>query len=202
MTDPQWLVRRALKVLQSDDTPLYLFTLAAEEVDLVADVARIGRDEAGKLIGYQRPEKQKHVKQIQEYLDSEDPLFPNGLILALPPEVKFKSSRGPTTTRRTGCRRNARDPDSSRRRWPAPGVDRRWPAAKPCARSHQEPPTTGAGGRLRRALARTPTRAVPAGQHRPAATDRAWSPNCSRRSPACPPHGWPRDSCRPLWSTC
>lgn len=98
MTDRQWLVRRALKVLQTEDTPLYLFTLAAEEVDLVADVARIGRDEAGKLIGYQRPEKQKHVKQIQEYLDSEDPIFPNGLILALPPEVKFRSSRGPTTT--------------------------------------------------------------------------------------------------------
>lgn len=98
MSAPKWLTRRALKVLQSDETPLYLFTLAAEEVDLVADVARIGRDEAGKLIGYQRPEKQKHVKQILEYLDSQDPLFPNGLILALPPEVRFKSSRGPSTT--------------------------------------------------------------------------------------------------------
>src|SRR3954447_23856836 len=94
----QWLERRALKVLQHEDIPLFLFTLAAEEVDLVADVARIGRDEAGKLIGYQRPEKQKHVKQIQEYLNSESPLFPNGLILALPPEVRFRSSRGPTTT--------------------------------------------------------------------------------------------------------
>lgn len=97
MTEPRWLERRALKVLQSDETPLYLFTLAAEEVDLVADVARIGRDEAGRLIGYQRPEKQKHVKQIQEYLDSEQPLFPNGLILALPVEVRFRSSRGPGT---------------------------------------------------------------------------------------------------------
>lgn len=98
MTKVEWLERRALKVLQSDDTPLYLFTLAAEEIDMVADVARISRDEAGKLIGYQRPEKQKHVKQIQDYLDSEDPLFPNGLILALPPEVKWKSSRGPSTS--------------------------------------------------------------------------------------------------------
>lgn len=98
MTNVEWLERRALKVLQGGDMPLYLFTLAAEEIDLVADVARIGRDEAGKLIGYQRPEKQKHVKQIQEYLDSEDPLFPNGLILALPPEVRWKSSRGPSTS--------------------------------------------------------------------------------------------------------
>jgi DGQHR domain-containing protein len=91
----QWLERKALKVLQNADIPLYLFTLAAEEIDLVADVSRIGRDEAGKLIGYQRPEKRKHVKQIQDYLDSADVLFPNGLILALPSEVRFKSSRGP-----------------------------------------------------------------------------------------------------------
>lgn len=94
MTDG-WIERRALRILQNDDTPLYLFALAAEEVDLVADVARIGRDEAGKLIGYQRPEKQKHVKQILDYLDSADVLFPNGLILALPQEARFKSSRGP-----------------------------------------------------------------------------------------------------------
>src|SRR6478752_5747989 len=93
-----WLERRALKVLQNAEVPLFLFTLAAEEIDLVADVSRIGRDEAGKLIGYQRPEKQKHVKQILDYLDSGDVLFPNGLILALPPEARFKSSRGPGTS--------------------------------------------------------------------------------------------------------
>jgi len=97
MTTVRWIERRALKILQNNDTPLYLFALAAEEVDQVADVARIGRDEVGQLIGYQRPEKQQHVKQIQAYLDSESPLFPNGLILALPPEVRFKSSRGPAT---------------------------------------------------------------------------------------------------------
>ncbi|QCO97293.1 DGQHR domain-containing protein [Arthrobacter sp. 24S4-2] len=94
----KWLERRALKVLQNEGTPLYLFALAAEEVDLIASVARIGRSEAGKLIGYQRPEKKKHVKQIQDYLDSADVLFPNGLILALPPEVRFRSSRGPATS--------------------------------------------------------------------------------------------------------
>lgn len=94
----QWVERRALKVLQNEGTPLYLFALAAEEIDLIASVARIGRSEAGKLIGYQRPEKKKHVKQIQDYLDSADVLFPNGLILALPPEVRFRSSRGPATS--------------------------------------------------------------------------------------------------------
>ena len=89
-------------MLQNDDTPLYLFTLAAEEVDLVADVARIGRNEAGKLIGYQRPEKRKHVKQIQDYLDSADVLFPNGLILALPPEVRVQVQPRSRRQRRLG----------------------------------------------------------------------------------------------------
>ncbi|WP_432065247.1 DGQHR domain-containing protein DpdB [Streptomyces sp. C10-9-1] len=87
--------RRALRIEQNPNIPLYLFALEAGEVDLVADVARISRDEAGKLLGYQRPEKRQHVKQILEYLDGDDVLFPNGLILALPAAVRFKGSRGP-----------------------------------------------------------------------------------------------------------
>ncbi|MCX8557536.1 DGQHR domain-containing protein DpdB [Mycolicibacterium mucogenicum] len=100
MTGPQEgvLERRALRIEQNSHTPLYLFALAAEEVGLVADVARISRDEAGKLIGYQRPERRNHVKQILDYLNSGDVLFPNGLILALPDTVRFRSSRGPGTT--------------------------------------------------------------------------------------------------------
>src|SRR5690348_9694212 len=62
------LKRRALRIEQHPTIPLYVFTLAAEEVHQVADVARISRDEAGKLIGYQRPEKKQHVRQILEYL--------------------------------------------------------------------------------------------------------------------------------------
>ncbi|MFI8775101.1 DGQHR domain-containing protein DpdB [Gordonia sp. NPDC062954] len=95
MSLPATLERRALRLDQNTEMPLYLFALAAEEIDLVADVARISRDEAGRLIGYQRPERKSHVRQIQQYLDSADVLFPNGLILALPDTVKFKSSRGP-----------------------------------------------------------------------------------------------------------
>ena len=55
---------RALRIMQNTDVPLYLFALAAEDIERVADVARISRDQFGKLIGYQRPEKKQHVKQI------------------------------------------------------------------------------------------------------------------------------------------
>lgn len=96
MTDEESVLeRRALRLQQNADMPLYLFALAAEEIDLVADVARISRDAAGKLIGYQRPARRTHVKQILDYLDSEEVLFPNGLVLALPDTVRFTSSRGP-----------------------------------------------------------------------------------------------------------
>ncbi|WP_268884935.1 DGQHR domain-containing protein DpdB [Lolliginicoccus suaedae] len=90
--------RRALRIMQHPDMPLYLFALAAEEIDRVADVARISRDAAGKLIGYQRPERRIHVKQILDYLDSGSVLFPNGLIMALPDDIRFRASRGPMTT--------------------------------------------------------------------------------------------------------
>ena len=89
---------------------LYLFALAAEEVDLVADVARISRDAAGKLIGYQRPERRNHVKQILEYLDSGEVLFPNGLILALPDTVDSDRVAGHATSDGLGDRRHAGDP--------------------------------------------------------------------------------------------
>ena len=89
------ITRRALRVNQHPNIPLYLFALEAGEVDLVADVARISRDKAGELLGYQRPEKKQHVKQILEYLDGDEVLFPNGLILALPSSVRFRGSRGP-----------------------------------------------------------------------------------------------------------
>ena len=42
----QFIERRALRILQNDGIPLYLFALAAAEIDLVADVARISRDQA------------------------------------------------------------------------------------------------------------------------------------------------------------
>lgn len=95
-----WIERRALRVSQNEEMPLYLFTLAASEVAEVAEVARIHRNDVGKLIGYQRPEKRNHVKQIVDYLDtpSDAVLFPNALVLALPDTVQFKSSRGPATT--------------------------------------------------------------------------------------------------------
>src|SRR5437870_10603684 len=89
------LKRRALRINQDPDHPLYLFTLTGEELVLVADISRVSRDEGGKLIGYQRPEVKRHIQNIVEYIDSGNVLFPNSVILALTSDVAFTGSRGP-----------------------------------------------------------------------------------------------------------
>ena len=61
----------------------------------MADISRIQRDENEALQGFQRPEIKAHVKSIIEYLDQKNVIFPNAVILAISPEVKFGPSRGP-----------------------------------------------------------------------------------------------------------
>lgn len=84
--------RRALRIYQNDKHPLYLFCLTGDEILSVADISRLSRDDAGKLIGYQRPHVKRHIQDIVEYLDSDNILFPNSLILALSSKVKFRAN--------------------------------------------------------------------------------------------------------------
>jgi DGQHR domain-containing protein len=87
--------RRAIRVIQSPEHPIYMFALNADELELVAGISRVERGKDGELLGYQRPEVKKHVKAIAEYLDSDNVLFPNSIILALSSSCTFKQVRGP-----------------------------------------------------------------------------------------------------------
>jgi DGQHR domain-containing protein len=89
--------RRALRILQDEGRPVYLFTLRADELLQLAGISRVTRDDQGDLIGYQRPEVKKHVQNIVEYLDSNggNVIFPNSIILALSSAVVFHQVRGP-----------------------------------------------------------------------------------------------------------
>ena len=94
-TSQKTLKRRALRIEQNPAHPLYLFTLTGDELLQIADISRIGRDEGGKLIGYQRPGVRRHVQDIVDYLNQDEIIFPNSIILALSSRVKFHQSRGP-----------------------------------------------------------------------------------------------------------
>src|SRR5262249_16787283 len=95
MAKPQPIRRRALRLLQDEAHPLYVFSLTGEELLRVADISRSSRDDAGRVIGYQRQEVRRHVQDIVNYLDGESVLFPNSIILALSSAVRFTGSRGP-----------------------------------------------------------------------------------------------------------
>jgi DGQHR domain-containing protein len=89
------LCRRALRIDQNAEYPLYVFTLTGDELLQIAEISRISRDANGKLIGYQRPEVRRHIQDIVGYLDSGDVIFPNSIVLALTSDVVFRQSRGP-----------------------------------------------------------------------------------------------------------
>lgn len=92
--DKQELVVRALHTTQGEGLDVYAFFIRGGDIMKIADISRVERDEHDTLKGFQRPEIQQHVKEIVEYLDQGNVLFPNSLILAMSPEVRFTASRG------------------------------------------------------------------------------------------------------------
>lgn len=92
--DKQELVVRALHTTQGPSLDVYAFFIRGGDIMKIADISRVERDERDLLKGFQRPEIQQHVKEIVEYLDQGNVLFPNSLILAMSPEVRFTASRG------------------------------------------------------------------------------------------------------------
>lgn len=93
-TGRQELVVRALHTRQGEGLDVYAFFIKGGDIVRVADISRIERDAADELKGFQRPEIRQHVKGIVDYLNQGDVLFPNAIILALAPDVKFAASRG------------------------------------------------------------------------------------------------------------
>ncbi len=84
----------ALRLLQNESKPIYLFTLTAEQITNVAAIFRASRSDEREFSGYQRPEARQHVSEILDYLNSGDVLFPNALVLALTPKCQFRPSAG------------------------------------------------------------------------------------------------------------
>lgn len=84
---------RALETKQNSQT-IYSFFIPAKDILSFADISRIHRDEQGQLHGLQRKEVKKHINDILEYLNTDNILFPNSILLAINDEVKFTKARG------------------------------------------------------------------------------------------------------------
>ncbi|WP_321968625.1 DGQHR domain-containing protein DpdB [Paraburkholderia tropica] len=96
--DKQEIVVRALKTTQGDGLDVFAFFIKGSDVLRMADISRIERDDTDTLKGFQRPEIRSHVKGIVDYLNQGNVLFPNAIILAMSPEVRFSAARGTKPT--------------------------------------------------------------------------------------------------------
>lgn len=90
--------RKALRVSQPSGRELYLLSLTGEELLRVAGISRVSRDNDGKLLGYQRAEVRKHVREIAEYLQTPEMILAHPLILCFGSQARFVSSRGAKTS--------------------------------------------------------------------------------------------------------
>lgn len=92
------IVVRALRTTQGDNLDVYALFIRGSDLVRIADISRISRDESDTLKGFQRPEIRSHVKGIVDYLNQGNVIFPNAIILALSPEIKFVAARGSKPT--------------------------------------------------------------------------------------------------------
>lgn len=79
----------AIEIRQGPSRVLYSFAVDGKRLHEFATVSRIRRDEDHQLDGYQRPEVLSHIRQIRTYLESEDPLLPNAIVIAFDERVTF-----------------------------------------------------------------------------------------------------------------
>ncbi|RYG88177.1 MAG: DGQHR domain-containing protein [Alphaproteobacteria bacterium] len=72
----------AARARQSAEHDVLTFAATASEVLQFAEIDRVGRDEAGALSGFQRPQIAGHIREIRDYLETEAAILPNAIVVA------------------------------------------------------------------------------------------------------------------------
>jgi DGQHR domain-containing protein len=67
---------------QSESTRVFTFAAPVSEIARFARVQRAGRDDAGTLTGFQRPQIAAHIREIRDYLAKPNAILPNPLVIA------------------------------------------------------------------------------------------------------------------------
>src|SRR5262249_18584329 len=71
----------AVGAKQSRAVRVFTFTATVEEVLAICEISRLGRTEAGKLFGFQRPQIAGHIQEIRDYLQSPNAVLPNAIVV-------------------------------------------------------------------------------------------------------------------------
>jgi DGQHR domain-containing protein len=79
----------ALEVIQGEGRVIYSFAVEGKMLPEFAAISRIARPEGESVDGYQRPEVLSHIAEIRKYIESESPMIPNAVVLALDDRITF-----------------------------------------------------------------------------------------------------------------
>lgn len=80
----------ALEIRQGKGRKLYSFAVDGKLLPAFTTISRIGRNEERQVRGYQRPEVLSHIAEIRTYLESDDPMIPNAIVVAFDKRVSFR----------------------------------------------------------------------------------------------------------------
>lgn len=81
----------ALEICQGKNRRLYSFAVDGKQLHEFCTISRVSRHDGEGLNGYQRPEVVSHITQIRDYLESENPMLPNAIVVAFDDSVQFKA---------------------------------------------------------------------------------------------------------------
>jgi len=76
---------------QSEKYTVFAFCARAADVLDFARIDRIGRREDGSLKGFQRPQVAAHINEIRDYLQHQDAVLPNSIVVAFTDGVQVQS---------------------------------------------------------------------------------------------------------------
>lgn len=84
----------ALLAQQGSDVKVAMIRATAAQIHEIALIDRLGRDESGASVGFQRPQVAKHINEIRDYLERTDAVLPNALVLAFVGHARVLDRRG------------------------------------------------------------------------------------------------------------
>ena len=82
---------------QSPAHKVLSFAARASDLRRFALIDRIGRDETGRLSGFQRPQIANHIREIRDYLEQPDAILPNPIVVAFTQGVEVRTDEAGTS---------------------------------------------------------------------------------------------------------
>lgn len=70
------------------------FCATPQEIAAIARIDRIARDGEGNLTGFQRPQISSHIREIRRYLERDDAMLPNSIVIAFSGKAKLSRTGG------------------------------------------------------------------------------------------------------------